>query len=112
MELITTNDWSIYAEEPSVCVLQRQSIDDSPLAYADDTFDLVYALSVFTHLTEDLCEAWMDELYRIVKPGGAAIVTTHGGATTHLLSQDESPRTTRTAPSSCRLRSGLERTSA
>jgi ubiquinone/menaquinone biosynthesis C-methylase UbiE len=60
-----------------------------PLAYADDTFDLVYALSVFTHLTEDLCEAWMDELYRIVKPGGAAIVTTHGGATTHLLSQDE-----------------------
>ena len=60
-----------------------------PLAYADDTFDLVYALSVFTHLTEDLCEAWMDEFYRIVKPGGAAIVTTHGGATTHLLTEDQ-----------------------
>ncbi len=49
-----------------------------PLAYRDAEFDLVYALSVFTHLTEDLQAVWMKELARIVKPGGFVVFTTHG----------------------------------
>lgn len=49
-----------------------------PLDYADATFDLVYALSVFTHLHEDLQRGWRDELRRILKPGGLLLVTTHG----------------------------------
>ncbi len=41
-----------------------------PLPYADGHFGLVYAISVFTHLTKDLGEAWMRELHRVIRPGG------------------------------------------
>ena len=49
-----------------------------PLEYADSTFDLVYALSVFSHLPEDLQTAWIDELARVLKPGGYLLITVHG----------------------------------
>ena len=49
-----------------------------PLAHADESFDLVYALSVFTHLTDDLQLAWRDELRRVLRPGGRLLITTHG----------------------------------
>jgi SAM-dependent methyltransferase len=49
-----------------------------PLAFADESFDLVYALSVFTHLTDDLQLAWRDELRRVLRPGGRLLLTTHG----------------------------------
>lgn len=49
-----------------------------PTRYADGTFDLVYAFSVFTHLPESLQHAWLAELRRITRPGGLIIITTHG----------------------------------
>jgi SAM-dependent methyltransferase len=49
-----------------------------PLPYADGSFDLVYALSVFTHLTEELGLAWAAELERVLRPGGQLLLTTHG----------------------------------
>jgi SAM-dependent methyltransferase len=51
-----------------------------PLAFGDASFDLVYALSVFTHLTAELQLAWRDELRRVLRPGGFLLVTTHGGS--------------------------------
>lgn len=51
-----------------------------PLAYADGQFDLVYALSVFTHLPEPLLSGWREELRRVIRPGGWLIVSTHGEA--------------------------------
>ncbi len=48
------------------------------LAYESDTFDLIYALSVFTHLTGPQQAFWMNELKRILKPGGLLLITTHG----------------------------------
>ena len=51
-----------------------------PLPYDDDRFDLVYALSVLTHLTEDLQRAWLRELRRVLAPGGLLLVSTHGDA--------------------------------
>ena len=51
-----------------------------PLVYPDEAFDLVYALSVFTHLPAALQEPWMDEMSRILTPGGHLVISTHGGA--------------------------------
>lgn len=53
------------------------SIDGS-LDYADQTFDLAYAFSVFTHLDARLQAFWMCELQRVLKPGGHLVITTHG----------------------------------
>jgi SAM-dependent methyltransferase len=49
-----------------------------PVDFDDATFDLVYALSVFTHLTDDLQLTWRDELRRVLRPGGRLLITTHG----------------------------------
>jgi SAM-dependent methyltransferase len=49
-----------------------------PLPYEGEHFDLIYALSVFTHLPESLQLAWMSELSRVLKPGGYLLMTTHG----------------------------------
>ncbi|MBN1967091.1 MAG: class I SAM-dependent methyltransferase [Anaerolineae bacterium] len=46
-----------------------------PLRYEDATFDLVYALSVFTHLDEPAQHHWLAELRRVTKPGGLVIAT-------------------------------------
>lgn len=48
------------------------------LSYADESFDFIYAYSVFTHLKEDLQFFWIDELSRVLKPGGHLYFTTHG----------------------------------
>jgi SAM-dependent methyltransferase len=53
---------------------------DPPLPYPDGRFDLIYALSVFTHLTEAQHHSWMHELRRVLRPGGLLIFTTHGDA--------------------------------
>jgi SAM-dependent methyltransferase len=49
-----------------------------PLPYPTGSFDLVYAISVFTHLDEDYQFAWLTELKRVLKPGRILIATTHG----------------------------------
>lgn len=51
-----------------------------PLDLADDSFDLIYAISVFTHLPEDAQTAWLRELDRVLAPGGLGILTVHGPA--------------------------------
>jgi SAM-dependent methyltransferase len=63
-----------------------------PLVFEDESFDLVYALSVFTHLTGDLQLAWRDELRRVLRPGGLLLVTTHGRAYVPRLGDEERER--------------------
>jgi SAM-dependent methyltransferase len=47
-----------------------------PLPEADDTFDLIYCGSVFSHLTA--WAPWLLELRRVLKPGGALVASVHG----------------------------------
>jgi SAM-dependent methyltransferase len=49
-----------------------------PLPYHPGRFDLAYAISVFTHLTDELASAWMREIHRVLAPGGSFFFTTHG----------------------------------
>ncbi|HLB18226.1 MAG TPA: class I SAM-dependent methyltransferase [Gaiellaceae bacterium] len=51
---------------------------EPPLPYADSTFDLIYAFSVFTHLSEQLQQEWMSECLRVLRPGGYLLISTMG----------------------------------
>jgi len=48
-----------------------------PLDFAPASFDLVYAISVFTHLTASW-SAWLLEVHRLLRPGALALVTFMG----------------------------------
>ncbi len=48
-----------------------------PLGLPHDSFDLIWAISVFTHLA-DASTAWFLELHRLLKPGGLLIATYMG----------------------------------
>ncbi|HEX7845603.1 MAG TPA: class I SAM-dependent methyltransferase [Chitinophagaceae bacterium] len=49
-----------------------------PLALDDNTCDMIYSISVFTHLSEETGLKWLQELNRILKPGGLLLFTTLG----------------------------------
>jgi len=51
---------------------------EPPLGYPDGSFNLIFAFSVFTHLSEPLQASWMKELHRVLVPGGHLVVTVHG----------------------------------
>jgi SAM-dependent methyltransferase len=54
------------------------SKETPPIAYAANTFDFIYVISVFTHLDEDYQFNWLEELRRIAKPGGIVALTVNG----------------------------------
>lgn len=49
-----------------------------PTRFESQTFDLVYAWSVFSHLSEESHLAWLAEFVRVTKPGGLVLLTTLG----------------------------------
>lgn len=49
-----------------------------PCRFPENTFDLIYSFSVFSHLSEEMHKSWLLELNRILKPGGLLIATTRG----------------------------------
>jgi SAM-dependent methyltransferase len=49
-----------------------------PTPYPSGRFDLVYALSIFTHIHRSLQEAWIREIHRILQTDGVFLFTTHG----------------------------------
>jgi len=51
---------------------------DPPLPYPSSYFDAIYAASVLTHLTFDSQFRWMQEIWRILKPTGVAVLTASG----------------------------------
>lgn len=78
--------WGCDIDEPSISWLQEnmsppfhawQSAHNPPLGLEHGSFDLIYAISVFTHLTYN-STAWLLELHRLLKPEGLLIATFMG----------------------------------
>lgn len=51
---------------------------DPPSELETDAYDLVVALSLFSHFTREANLAWLRELTRVCKPDGLMLLTTHG----------------------------------
>lgn len=63
-----------------------------PLPYDTGSFNLVYALSVFTHLPQPLQQQWIGEMARILTPTGYLLVSTHGESCLDTLTAAERDR--------------------
>lgn len=59
-----------------------------PTTFANSEFDLIYGISVMTHLTQEVQEAWLEELSRIVKPSGLVLLTFTGDASVAFASRE------------------------
>lgn len=60
-----------------------------PSEFGDNSFDLIYGISVFTHLDRELQTLWLKELARIIRPGGIILLTVLGSAyVNHINLQD------------------------
>jgi SAM-dependent methyltransferase len=78
--------WGCDIDGPSIAWLNQdlsppfhgwKSTVDPPLGLEHGTFDLIYAVSVFTHLTFN-STLWLLELRRMLKPDGLLVVTYMG----------------------------------
>ena len=49
-----------------------------PMPFADRSLDLAFAISVWSHYSEAAALRWLAEMYRVIRPGGHLILTTHG----------------------------------
>jgi SAM-dependent methyltransferase len=78
--------YGVDVDEPSIAWLNahyqfgvfRHTAPTPPMPIEDTRFDLIYAVSVFTHLNPSSQEAWLSELARVASDGGALLITTHG----------------------------------
>jgi len=76
--------WGVDISAPHIAWCQRHLPDANfattttapHLPFDDGYFDLVYAWSVFTHIS-DLADAWLLEVRRVLKNGGCAYLTVH-----------------------------------
>ena len=46
-----------------------------PLPFPAEHFDVIFGISVFTHIDESSQRAWLAELHRVLKPGGWLLLT-------------------------------------
>jgi SAM-dependent methyltransferase len=56
-----------------------------PLPLPTAGADAAYGLSIFTHLSAASHQAWAQELYRVLKPGGVLVLTVQGDKSKHKL---------------------------
>lgn len=48
---------------------------DPPTEYEENFFDIIYSVSIWTHIPPENQEAWLREIQRILKPNGLALIT-------------------------------------
>ncbi len=56
----------------------RVSRAEPPLPFEGRSFELVYSISVLSHLDEAAQDRWLEEVRRVLKPGGVALLSVHG----------------------------------
>lgn len=59
---------------PFACFVKSEQ--DPPLPFADNFFDVVFASSVFLHLSESSARDWIREIARVLRPDGILVATT------------------------------------
>ncbi|NOR46158.1 MAG: methyltransferase domain-containing protein [Candidatus Delongbacteria bacterium] len=60
-----------------------------PLEYDNNFFDVIFCISVFTHLDEITELKWFNEIIRVLKPGGIFLLSIHGESSKDRLSEEE-----------------------
>lgn len=55
----------------------NSTLEPENLQFSDD-FELIFVLSLFSHLPTGLWERWLQKLFDALRPGGCLILTTHG----------------------------------
>jgi SAM-dependent methyltransferase len=92
-EATTAEFWGVDIDAVSIDLLAEtvcpplhvmQSGHMPPLELESSSFDLIWSISVFTHLTDNSIP-WLLELHRLLKPGGLMIATYMGRWTSELL---------------------------
>lgn len=63
--------------------------DKPPTLLHQDSFDLMIGISVLTHIPCENEEGWLQEILRLLKPGGIFLFTTHGMAFRRIMSGAE-----------------------
>lgn len=61
---------------------------DNKLSFDDNTMDLIYTVSTFSHFSKDDVNFWLKELSRVLKVGGLFIPTIEGPGAIDLVSKD------------------------
>jgi SAM-dependent methyltransferase len=69
---VESTEW-VAANLPHVKAAHNQL--EPPLLFDSGYFDLIYAISVFTHWPKNLQFAWLRELHRVLAPGGLLLLT-------------------------------------
>lgn len=66
--------------------------NEPPTCLPSEGYDAVIGVSVLTHIPADRQQAWLMEIYRLLKPNGIFLFTTHGTAFHRLISNGELKR--------------------
>jgi ubiquinone/menaquinone biosynthesis C-methylase UbiE len=92
--------WELYGSDynPDIVDWCRQHFQDirfmhnglqPPVQMESGSVDVLYCISVFTHLSEENHHHWLAEIRRLLKPGGLFIGTFHGAAFRNQLTPEE-----------------------
>jgi SAM-dependent methyltransferase len=81
-----------YLIEDVPFIIAEQTGNHPPLPYPSSHFDVVYSISVFTHLAQNAFKLWLQEIHRVLKPDGLLMVTLHGDTAFNAVSSDPERR--------------------
>ncbi len=73
---------------PAIAFTHNSTVASLP--FANGYFDIIYGISVITHLPDKSIRDWYIELCRILKPGGILFLTSQGNSFVQKLSREES----------------------